>query len=577
MSLFRGASLALPARQSLTAPASAEATSIGTRELWLSVALVAAVALAVRVAAATTVVFPIPEDTAYYYGVARNLLEGRGLVSDALWSFQTPPLVFPRPAFEVWLPLPTFLALIPKAIFGATYGVAQLVPVAFGTLIPVLAWRLAWDLATERGLTSTRRATLALGTGLTAAVELPLILHSTLLDSTAPFAAIALAACILMARVTDRPMGGRLTDRRLLALGALLGLAALTRNEAIWLAFAWAAVAWFATRDRDADGARPSRAERLRLIAVPAVVAILVFAPWAVRDWIEFGNPLPGQAAANALSVTGFDIFAWSDPPTLSRYLAVGPARLLEMRVDGFLHNLLTVLLLPSFPIGLIGLLALPLVWRSRTLRPLLILSVFTFAVTTLAFPVATTWGTYLHAAGPAHVLLIVAALVALDALLARIGRWRGWTKPVAWLAPGLTTFAALVFALVFVPAFGAQSQERSDRYRVLSAQLEAIGRPAASLGPVISDFPIWLAEAERIPTLALPDEPPASVLDLARAFPGARHLLLSAEEHGRWPAVLESGDPDAACFREIDLGTPDDPADAAALEGTRLFEIVCP
>ena len=36
---------------------------------------------------------------------ARNLLEGRGLVSDALWSFQTPPLVFPRPAFEVWLPL----------------------------------------------------------------------------------------------------------------------------------------------------------------------------------------------------------------------------------------------------------------------------------------------------------------------------------------------------------------------------------------------------------------------------------------------------------------------------------------
>ena len=34
-------------------------------------------------------------------------VEGRGLVSDALWSYQTPPLVFPRPAFEVWLPLPT--------------------------------------------------------------------------------------------------------------------------------------------------------------------------------------------------------------------------------------------------------------------------------------------------------------------------------------------------------------------------------------------------------------------------------------------------------------------------------------
>ena len=45
------------------------------------------------------------------------------------------------------------------------------------------------------------------------------------------------------------------------------------------------------------------------------------------RDWLVFGNPLPGQAAANALSVTGFDIFAWSDPPTLARYLAVGLGR----------------------------------------------------------------------------------------------------------------------------------------------------------------------------------------------------------------------------------------------------------
>ena len=61
------------------------------------------------------IVFPKPEDTAYYVGVARNLVEGRGLVSDALWSYQTPPLVFPRPAFEVWLPLPTFLAAIPMA------------------------------------------------------------------------------------------------------------------------------------------------------------------------------------------------------------------------------------------------------------------------------------------------------------------------------------------------------------------------------------------------------------------------------------------------------------------------------
>ena len=92
------------------------------------------------------------------------------------------------------------------------------------------------------------------------------------------------------------------------------------------------------------------------LIAAVAAVAFLVFLPWAIRDWLTFGSPFPGQAVANAFSISGFDIFAWNDPPTLSRYLAVGPAQLLEMRVDGFTHNLFSVLLLPGLPVSLIGL-----------------------------------------------------------------------------------------------------------------------------------------------------------------------------------------------------------------------------
>ena len=70
---------------------------------------------------------------------------------------------------------------------------------------------------------------------------------------------------------------------------------------------------------------------------------------------------------ANALSVTGFDIFAWNDPPTLARYLAVGPATLLDMRVSGLAHNLFSVLLLPGLPISLIGLVALP--WQGAARR----------------------------------------------------------------------------------------------------------------------------------------------------------------------------------------------------------------
>jgi 4-amino-4-deoxy-L-arabinose transferase-like glycosyltransferase len=539
-----------------------------------SVLLVVAVAVAVRVVAAALIVFPKPEDTAYYVGVARNLLEGRGLVSDALWSYQTTPLApLPRAAFEVWLPLPTFLAAIPMAIFGSTFAAAQVSSVAVGALVPVLAWRLAADAGEERGLPPGRVAVLALGAGLTSAVYLPLVLHSALPDSTIPFTAIVLAACLLMSREArsprraGRPPRSRLGDPRLLVLGLLIGLGALTRNEAAWLGLAWAVVAW------SVPGT--TRSERVGLIAVPALIAVAVFVPWAIRDWAAFGSPLPGQAASNALSLNGRDIFAWSDPPTLQRYLAAGWLRLLELRLIGFAHNLFNVLVLLGMPISVIGLAALPWFGRGRALRPLLVFSALTFTITTLLFPVSTTWGTFLHAAGAIHVLLIITCLMALDWLIAAVRVRRSWTRPVAWLAPTLTVFGAVLFSLAALPSFGGGSRETQSHYAALAVALRDTGVPLDAQHPVITNFPIWLAETLRIPALALPDEPAASVASLAAAFPGTSLVVVDGRDEGRYPAAFDSGEPGTACFQELALDATG--AGAPLLADTRVFRVVCP
>jgi hypothetical protein len=155
---------------------------VSRREVILSAGLVFVVALVARIVSASFVVFPQPEDTAYYVGVARNLLAGEGLTSGALWSYQTPPLEFPRPAFEVWLPLPTFLAAFPMAILGSTFAAAQWSAIVVGAIVPVLAWRLGADAARERGLSLGRQRVLALGAGLTSAVYLPLALQYALPD-----------------------------------------------------------------------------------------------------------------------------------------------------------------------------------------------------------------------------------------------------------------------------------------------------------------------------------------------------------------------------------------------------------
>jgi hypothetical protein len=546
------------------------------REAWLTALGIFAVALLVRAVAAATVEFPKPEDSAYYVGVARNLVEGRGLVSDALWSYGTPPLVFPRPAFEIWLPLPSLLFAIPLALSGAGAPIpletalraSQAVTALLGSVLAVLAWRLAADVAEERGMGAGRARTLAIGTGLTAAVYLPLLLHAVQPDSTLLFGVLALGCCLLMTRVLREPRGARLLDPRLVGMGLLLGAAALTRNEAAWLAVAWAWLAW----RRSAS----ARTERVRMIGVVAAFAILVFVPWALRDWAVFGNPLPGQAVSNALSVTGFDIFAWNDPPTLARYLAVGPARLVEMRVEGVTHNVFNVLLLLGIPLAIVGILALPWQARDRALRPVVLLGGATFLVTSLAFPVATTWGTFLHAAAPVHVLLIISALGAFDAGLARLGRRLGWTRQVAWTGAVLAVGGSLLFSIALLPTVATGARGTALTYRVLAREMAAIGAPLDGSTPVIHDFPIWLAEAERIPTLALPDETPADVLDLAREF-GAEWLIVGKDDHGAWPGILDtSADPAAACFREVRLAVPEDPDEALAMEDIRAWRIAC-
>jgi hypothetical protein len=540
------------------------------REAWISASTVFVAALVVRIAAAAAVSFPVPEDTAYYAGVARNIVEGRGLISDALWSYGTQPLAVPRAAFEVWMPLPSLLAAIPIALAGAAnwFRAAQVVPVVSGSLVAALAWRIAADVAVEMELPVGRARTMAVGTGLVTAVLGPLVVYGALPDSTALFAALSLAACLLMTRISA--VGAGRFDRRLVALGVLLGLAALTRSEAIWLALTWVLVAWLWTSG--------SRIDRAGLIAGPAVIALVIYAPWAVRDWLVFGTPLPGQTLTNALYVHYTDVFAYLDGPILSRYLAQGPVALAGTHLAGFANDMLSVLMTPAFPVGLIGLLALPWAGRRKALRPLVVASILTFLVTSLVFPVATLSGTYLHAAGSTFVLLSIGCAVALDALIVRVRRLRHWTRPVAWLGPAFAIAAIAPLCVVAVTSLATQADEVRNRYAALPAAMARAGVPLDDSAPVITDNPIWLAEATSVRSLALPEEPPASVLDLARRF-GAKLLIVRSGTGREWPEILNAGGTDADCFREIAL-TNDSGAESAKdspLAGLHVFRIVCP
>ena len=122
-------------------------------------------AVAVRAYAAAQLPFPATEAAAYYAGVAQHIVSGAGLMSDAVWSYATPPLVAPKPAFELWMPLSSLVSATAMIVLGHGYGAAQVGSVLLGAAIAPLAWLMARAAAAAGGLAPRRVAAIALGTG----------------------------------------------------------------------------------------------------------------------------------------------------------------------------------------------------------------------------------------------------------------------------------------------------------------------------------------------------------------------------------------------------------------------------
>ena len=510
---------------------------------WLLGAALVGLAVVARAIAVSQVTAVPTVDSAYYVGVAGRLASGQGLTADVLWTYASPPLALPQPAFALWMPLASLLAAIPMVLGGTTsLFAAQLAMIVVGAALAPLTWYVADQAAASNGLTGRRRATVALGSGLVAALFGPFLVAVTGPDSSVPFAVLAVAACCAMPRALDAASGRRWG----VVLGVLMGLGYLARQEAIWLGLTYLLLLLPELRRRVPG----ERAAWLARTLGPVVVAgAIVVAPWLVRQALVLGSPFPGQAIENLWFTRNQDVFAFAQPPTMAAFLAQGPAVIAGHIVAGLWHQLVDVLLLPTLPVGVFGLLGLVWAWqtpalRSPTaLRALTIAAILTFLATGLLFPVATLAGTYLHASGPGLVALVVVAALATNRVVAAIGAWRGWDKQNAWLAPLLTLALALPLAglEVWLTSSFATNQAARESAAAVAVASQV---PAQAGGPVIiSDEPIGFGLATGRPMVILPDEAPADVLQLARQF-DARAVLMFGEVARSAP-----GFDGAACF----------------------------
>jgi 4-amino-4-deoxy-L-arabinose transferase-like glycosyltransferase len=209
-------------------------------------------------------------DDVWFHAVANGLIHGRGF-SDPFRSLSHGAAVFGdagAPIATAFHPplFPAFLALF-SAVGLDSYTAHQVVGCALGAATAAAVGLVGRRLAGDRA---------GLAAAAVAAVFIPLASREALLQSESLYGLLIALSLLAALRLRERP-----TARRALALGAAIGLAALTRSEALLLVPALAAPIAF----------RLERGRRLRAVALVCAAAAVICLPWCVRNSLEFDQP----------------------------------------------------------------------------------------------------------------------------------------------------------------------------------------------------------------------------------------------------------------------------------------------
>jgi hypothetical protein len=541
------------------------------------VVLLLAAGLGVRWLYANRVVFPPLDDPAFYLSTAENVVKGRGLEIDALWSYQIPFSKVTHPSHEHWMPLTTGLIAAAFALLDTSLRTGQLPGLLAGALLAPLTYLFG-----RRALPEDRQPThsllggnrgVALGAALLIAINATLGYQSASVDSSAPFALLAAWALA----IAVRPPG---EEGSYLGVGLLIALAYLTRADGLLLLLAVPLAWWLlpppprppverpdsptaqlvwnhwprekGVAETEERSLGPSMSSLLDLIVAFAIV----IAPWLVRNYLAFGTPLPNSVLSQAWLTDYVDTFNYWTQPTWQTLLAQGWQAILVQRGQALLHNG-GVFLLGTFPWGL---LALPGLWllRSRwSFFPPLVYGLLLFFVTALLFPVSSTAGTFYHSLGAVMPFLALAATYAVQQAMHRIIKNRERINMIfSAVTAGLLVLAAAQ-VIITLPAVAERHQAEKEQFEAVAEWLTRNANPG---DVVMTTQPYTLNYASGRPTIVLPgNEPPDAAWEAAQRY-GARFLVIT-QSFGQYPEILHQ-QPDPR-FRLLE-----------ATERTEIYEI---
>ena len=295
----------------------------------------------------------------------------------------------------------------------------------------------------------------------------------------------------------------------------------------------------------------------LRHLVDLCVAFALIVTPWLIRNYLTFGTPLPSSIVAQAWLTDYVDNFNYLFQPTPETWLAQTWSVLLDQRVQA-LANGGQILLLGTFPWGVLALPGLWLLRREWSFFPSLVYGLLLFFGVALVFPISSLSGTFYHTFGALMPFLSLAAAYAIyrgAQLLAR-------RPKLAMAITGSVAAGVLLLAgwqvIQTLPTVTQRHLAENEQFEAVAAWLSQNAPPGAV---VMTDETYSLNYASGHPCIALPgNEPPDSSWQAAQRY-GARYLIVT-QEFGLYPEILEA-QPDAR-FRLV-----------TEVRGSQIYETV--
>jgi hypothetical protein len=516
--------------------------------------------LSVRWLYARPVVFPPLDAPAFYLTTAENVVTGRGLEVDALWSYQVPFPAVTHPSHEHRMPLTTAVIAsafaIQRALSGAleaSLETGQMPGLILGALLAPLTYLFG-----RRALPQGRsNRWISLGAAVLIVVNATLAYQSATADSTAPYSLLAAGALAVAVRKPGERGG-------YLGAGLLAGLAYLTRVDGLLLFFAIPLAWWLlpmptrpAVEIPDTPAARLAweqwprqrrTKEDLPRVVGPgfrhlvdlSVAFALIVTPWLVRNYLTFGTPLPSSMLDQAWLTDYIDNFNYLFHPTPETWLAQTWSVILDQRIQALAHSG-QVLLEGTFPWGVLALPGLWLLRRELSLFPSLVYGLLLFFGLALVLPISSLSGAFYHAFGAVMPFLAIVAAYSIY----RVGQVLGRRPRLA-----ATIWASITVALLLLAAWQVMRTlpTITERHLAQKEQFEAAAGWLSQNAPpgavVMTDATYSLHYASGHPCIALPgNEPPDSAWQAAQRY-GARYLIVT-QDFGLYPGIL-TNQPDA-------------------------------